>query len=244
MNALIFCVFTCLAIFNDGCFATVDFDCGGGRGWRNDVETMFRTQCTANQQLPNSCQGAHLAHVLSWNGICDYADKLFSENRFDTLIFFVEILFEIDRDAQVWIGAGNPKTPLPHQSYIGVNLLNINNNFMKQAIDIVNDWKNGKNKNEKNVTTFRSLVNNAPANLRYGESGHNQGIGKFLDPMGDINQRLTDKEKHWNVLLEDLKCKQITSRTAQCTKCSGGCNDACRSSSASDDGTNFYVCKQ
>ena len=118
---------------------------------------------------------------------------------------------------------------------MGKAILIENTEFETEAKKIVNDWEAGKDKDNATVSRFRLLVNSAPANLRYGDPNINSGIGKYLDPMGDINQKLTSKEKQWNA-----GCIKPTTNTI-CTKCN--CNSACRTSTASNDGTNYYVCK-
>ena len=59
--------------------------------------------------------------------------------------------------------------------------------------------KNGGVPNQhQNCNYIRQMVtylNSAPANLRYGDSRINSGISKYLDPMGNINGELTEKER-------------------------------------------------
>ena len=225
-----------------GCFS-LDFNCENRPGWKNSVDSKFKTQCVNNKQLTNNCQGAHLAHVLSWNGICETVESLFDNGDFESIQGVVALLFEIDIDAVVWIeNPGLPKKTLTHQKYMGTTLVAENASFEKQAAKIAEDWGNGKGKDAATVNKFRLLVNSAPANLRYGEPKLNSGIGKFVDPMGDLNQKITDKEKRWNEqIFEQLVCKTADPSKTTCTKCV--CSNACQTSSASTDDINYYVCK-
>ena len=233
MNSFIFSIVTCLAILN-GCFS-LSFRCSERAGWKESIDKKFKKQCKQFQQLPNSCNGAHLAHVASWYDICVAAENFFNRGDFVSMQRLVAGLFLIDTGAQVWIKAGNQKRALSHRTYMGNVILQKNTEFEKAAKKIVDNWKKGKDRDDTTVNNFRLLVNSAPANLRYGDPNINSGIGKYLDPMGDINQKMTSKEKQWNA-----GCIKPTTNTI-CTKCN--CNSACRTSTASNDGTNYYVCK-
>ena len=127
-----------------------------------------------------------------------------------------------------------------HATYMGNTLLTYNSNFSKEAEKIADDWANGRNQNDATANKFRSYVNSAPANLRYGDPKQNSAIGKFVDPMGDQNQKMTPKEKQWHIMFDDLQCKKADSNWTICTECN--CNNACQTSSASTDNINYYVC--
>ena len=92
-----------------------------------------------------------------------------------------------------------------HATYMGNTLLTYNSNFSKEAEKIADDWANGRNQNDATANKFRSYVNSAPANLRYGDPKQNSAIGKFVDPMGDQNQKMTPKEKQWHIIFDDLQ---------------------------------------
>lgn len=243
MNSFIISILICLAFTNDGCFS-INFDCRNRPGWKNGIDKKFKARCIAKNQLPNNCQGAHLAHVLSWYAICDAVDSLFEQKGgFDLIEAMVGNLFTIDSDAQVWIEdrSGKPKKAISHQDYMGTTIVAENTAFRQEAEKIVQDWKKGKNKDAATVTIFRSLVNSAPANLRYGEPNINSGIGKLLDPMGDVNQKKTKKEDNLEIMFGyDLECQPSDPTKTTCKRCN--CRDACNTSSASEDGKNYYVC--
>ena len=241
MNSFIVCIFICLAILNG--YFTVDFNCADRPGWKNNIDKKFKKQCVRYEQLPNACKGAHLAHVLSWSAICGIVENFFNKNKFSLMRSMVINLFKVDKAAQVWINSiGKEKKTLPHRTYIGKAILIENTEFETEAKKIVNDWEAGKDKDNATVSRFRLLVNSAPANLRYGDPNINSGIGKYLDPMGDINQKMTCKEKKWEKgLRKDFKCKLPTVITV-CAKCN--CTNACKTSSTTADSINFYVCKK
>ena len=240
MNSFIFSIVTCLAILN-GCFS-LSFRCSERAGWKESIDKMFKKQCKQFQQLPNSCNGAHLAHVASWYDICVAAENFFNRGDFVSMQRLVAALFLIDTGAQVWIKAGNQKSALSHQTYMGNVILQKNTEFENATKKIVDNWKAGKDRDDTTVNNFRLLVNSAPANLRYGDPNINSGIGKYLDPMGDINQKMTCKEKKWEKgLRKDFKCKLPTVITV-CAKCN--CTNACKTSSTTADSINFYVCKK
>ena len=96
---------------------------------------------------------------------------------------------------------------------MGNTLLTYNSNFSKEAEKIADDWANGRNQNDATANKFRSYVNSAPANLRYGDPKQNSAIGKFVDPMGDQNQKMTPKEKQWHIMIGKInyfdKCKKV-----------------------------------
>ena len=229
MNSFIIFTFISLAILN-GYFALY-FNCRRPP-WRHSIDTKFKNQCKDHDQLPNSCKNAHLSHVVSWHSICQTAKDLYNTGNFRNMKKLINDLFKIDPDAQVWTAVGQ----LSHQAYMGSTNEEKNTEFKTDALAIVRDWKNGLKNDIGTVNTFRSLLNSAPANLRYSVGRQNQGIGKSLDPMGDRNQKMTAKEKEFS-----FPCKPIKQNTIGCTKCRNrSCDNACRSSSA----PNFYVCKQ
>ena len=234
MNSFIFSIVACLAILN-GCFS-INFRCGDRASWKEGINEMFKKQCKQFKQLPNSCNGAHLAHVYSWFSICENAQTYFNQGNFASMRTLVANLFLIDVSAKVWIGAGNQKSALSHRKYMGNVILKKNTEFENAARKIVDNWAKGKDKDDTTVSSFRLLANSAPANLRYGYPNLNSGIGKNLDPMGDVNQKLTFKEKQWSA-----GCIKPTTNT-KCTKCN--CKSACRTSTAAIDGANYYVCKK
>ena len=93
MNAFI-SIFMCLVISN-GCFS-VNFNCDNRPSWKNGIDQDFKAQCIQYAQLPNNCAGAHLAHGLSWSGICETVDALFFHKDFESIQAIVELLFEVD----------------------------------------------------------------------------------------------------------------------------------------------------
>lgn len=57
-----------------------------------------------------------------------------------------------------------------------------------------NDDIDVKTKNCNNICKIIRKANSAPANLRFGDSSTNEGIGNRLDPMGNKDKKLTKKE--------------------------------------------------
>lgn len=236
MKSSIISIFIFLAITN-GYFA-VNFKCGTKPNWKYGIDKMFKKQCIKYNQWPNSCQGVHLAHVVSWSAICHKAENLYNRRHFAAMETMVTVLFRIDTNAHVWTGPANPKKSLSHEVYMEKAIKDKSEKIFREAKQIVNDWAKGKNINDDaTVSSFRSLVNSAPANLRYGNGGLNSGIGSAMDPMGDQNQKMTRKERYMNTLFgSSFQCK-----ATKCKKCN--CENTCQTSSASKDGINFYVCK-
>ena len=228
-----------MAITN-GYFA-VNFKCGTKPNWKYCIDKMFKEQCIKYKQWPNSCQGVHLAHVASWNAICHKAENLHKKRRFAAMKTMVNLLFTIDTNARVWVRSANSRKALSHEAYMEKAIKDKSEKIFREAKQIVNDWAKGKNINDDaTVSSFRSLVNSAPANLRYGNGGLNSGIGSAMDPMGDQNQKMTDKERKLKTLFGlTYRCK--ATKYKKCNK-KCNCENLCKSSSASKDGKKFYVC--
>ena len=243
MNSFVVSIFTYLAALNC-CFAS--FNCENRpSSWKNSINTMFLGQCTQFHQF-STCSGAHLAHVLSWKALCDKSEEFYDRKDFKFLKDFVDYLFEIDSNAKVWIGGASrnyaAKTAISHKDYMGIPLSDLNVKFYNDSSEIVNNWANGVDKNDGKIREFLQLLNSAPANLRYGTGTENVSIGKLLDAMGDGNQQMTKKEKRWlDIIHGDSICREVEAGKT-CAKCRS-CNEACKSSSASIDSNNFYVCK-
>ena len=240
MNAFIF-MLVCLA-FSNGCFSAVNFNCNNRPGWNNKINEDFIERSILFKQY-TICGGTHLAHVLSWNAICETLELLFNMNDFYTMQIIVDLLFEVDNEAVIWIEDPSTnfttKKSIPHHMYMGDFIVSMNYIFHDSALNIVNAWKNDKGKAYVVIKEFLALVNSAPANLRQGDPRINCEIGKFLDPMDGAGQQMTNKEKHWNQIIGHLPCKPVKPMTI-CTRCH--CIDACKTSSASIDDENYYVC--
>merc|ERR1711990_569997 len=161
-------------------------------------------------------------HVLSWDHIRDKLSDTLEElkewkKKRNELphIDWINDLFMVDNKARVNIDGiqferGKKVTKFvrkPHSEYLrqGVrnkkNLIQINKEFKNQVRQNIRkiDFQNGRSKREncEQIEEMMKSLNAAPANLRYGDSHINSGIGKRFDPMGDKNGVLTTKEKKW-----------------------------------------------
>ena len=152
----------------------------------------------------------------------------------------------IDEQSGVWVctdedcNTDAPKQFLSFKTYMGSDLVEENAQFKNQALGHLDKMKKSSSTDEgiQSMDDLYHLLYSAPANLRYGDGSQNMGIRERLDPMGDGNQRMTEKEKGLASKTEPASVSEGT-----CSKCSGGCSNAWRSSSASSDKTNYYVCK-
>jgi len=207
-----------------------------------NVQEGFRARCKAIQQYPwyPMCSGnsVHLAHVRSWEKIRDYTIDVIRDTNWGALRGMVDVLFQIDEEAVIWYDLEPWKKVMLHKKYMGADLILLNEQLRAQSHCLVNQLEMGVTEEKK--TDLLKLMNSAPANLRYGIGTINSSIQGHLDPMGNIRQHYTSKEITW-VHGYSSSTRQVQAGES-CVKCNGGCGRAVSSSSASEDGSNYYVC--
>lgn len=206
--------------------------------FKSTVIRLFQARCSATNQF-STCSGnsVHLAHVHSWQQIRDLTTVYIQGKSWMQLIQSVQLLFQVDRSAVVWVRSGGSMQSLSHRSYMSPSLVTLNAQYLRSALKYINDIK--KLPSKSNVVDLLTVLNSAPANLRYGQGPINSSIQGKLDPMGNSNQKMTAKEKRWLSIYRDMP-KSVRSGTS-CSRCS--CSKAVWSSSATSDGQNYYVCK-
>jgi len=147
-----------------------------------------------------------LDHMVSWNAIVDVIgmelDKWQKKSaviRANTapprsLTQFVADIFHIDQQAHVNNNfCSNQCYNGPHRNIIedqrpNPTLDDINDNQYNAALGAIQNIRNNmpvtRRTNGAHVRTLLKALNNAPANLRYGESRTNFSVGETCDPMG------------------------------------------------------------
>ena len=238
-----------------------------------DMIEAFQLRCTQTSQfgLQTDCTkpksfGNALCHVFSWNdmhemtvyllqNILNNVNKVTAESELTTLI---TALFDIDSSAIVSLRPDRPPLPteMSHQTYLGPELIQMNDNKRQEAFDLrdglLSQLNTAQAYNEMAAADLKNLfhiLNSAPANLRYGRQSLNAGIKRKLDPMGNILGYMTTKERNWHKIWDSIMGstgKHTTLKTKTGTVCSTciqqSCDYAARSSSTSIDGVNWYVC--
>ena len=167
--------------------------------WYNGVYVKFQAATPFHYDYINP----NLAHVVSWadiETIVDTWDAAGKQAGWD-LIPFVMYLTEVDTEACVF----DPLYPIG--CILHTRILNNNggalttlNNAIRN--DVVNEINNG---NPRGTYYIKKLLNSAPANLRFGTGLFNRIILSWVDPMADINNLLTMKEKSM-IYATDARC--------------------------------------
>jgi len=177
-----------------------------GKGTSQAVDTLFKKATPFSYKnykhptIPN--RPPHLAHVVSWKGIetiVNAWNKAGKQAGWD-LRPFAKYLFEVDTEACVF----NPKSPVKctrHTTILNNNKGALMNKNTAMKADVLDEITKKKPK----ISKIKQLLNSAPANLRYGSTKTNTNIQGWMDPMGDKNNGLTNKEKSL-IYVTDSKC--------------------------------------
>jgi len=171
------------------------------------LQDLKKTNSMKRRILRNSATGTtlHLAHVFPWSSINACVDQYLKNRRITELDNFIGEIFEVDLVAQAptrWLPGGrpDPTSRVTHDQYlrstdatrsvVGTGtakptMLDQNTKMEQMALTA---RRNG------NINELKKYLNSAPANLRFGEATANVAVNDRLDPMGNLNERLTAKE--------------------------------------------------
>ena len=147
--------------------------------------------------------GIDLSHVISWSYI-DYAiDRLMYDP--DTMKTFISYVTDVDEEAVFWVINPNldvNETPIRHKELLLYNdtvLFKLNSKIREESYENINYARhpNGTfvGTSGEKLDKIKTLLNSAPANLRYGVATINRKIQDNIDPMGTEEKKLTSKER-------------------------------------------------
>jgi len=175
------------------------------QSWINGLERGFKLAQFGNANL-NLNGRFTLDHMVSWNAIVDVigmeldkwqkksANIVANTAPPQSLMDFVTGIFYIDPEAYVNNNfCSNQCYNGPHENIIedqrpNPTLDDINDNQYNAALGAIQNIRNNmpvtRRTNGAHVRRLLKALNNAPANLRYGESRTNFSVGETCDPMG------------------------------------------------------------
>ena len=148
------------------------FDCGNRSSWKKSIDQKFLQRSILVKQHTIN-HGTHLAHVFHGKECV-----IMSEYLFNFIEVIVEILFDIDSNATVWIESPpyTTKKFISYSFYMGEVITKLDDKFRDAALEIVKYWKEGSDKNNAKVKEFLSLIDRALANLCQGDPNINPSL--------------------------------------------------------------------
>jgi len=212
----------------------------GRPGWKADLKREFDNIPSRYQEI--GCEDLEIAHVRSWENIKKFTTIAIDNGDWHDLEEHVKLLFRFDSEAVVWFSLSRrPKSTrwISHKVYLGEDLVEMNQQYRTRCLCLIEALKHRNDDEYKYLwaNDLLLMMNSAPANLRWGCGSPNSSVGKYLDPMGNAERRMTKKEKTW---LREYGSKTFKFYGQTCSPCD--CKNAVWSTSATSNMREYYVC--